>query len=139
METRTATPPVEPSRAPAPSPPPIPARRLREPGWRSLDILRAAALVMGFYLLLRLLWLAHDLLFITFLGVLFGLAVASGADFLERYRIPRGIGSVLIVAAFLGVLIGLGALVAPTLRAQAGELQTLLPQAMNRIEVWIDN
>jgi predicted PurR-regulated permease PerM len=138
METRTATPSVEPPRASAPPPPSL-ARRLREPGWRSLDILRAAALVMGLYLLLRLLWLAHDLFFITFLGVLFGLAVVSGADFLERYRIPRGIGSVLIVAAFLGLIIGLGALVAPALRAQSGELQILLPQAMNRIEGWIDS
>lgn len=137
METRAAPPPVEPPRTPAL--PPGQPRRLREPGWRSLDVLRAAALVMGLYLLLRLLWLAHDLFFVTFLGVLFGLAVASGADILERYRIPRGIGSVLIVAAFLGILIGLGALAAPTLRAQTGELQTLLPEALNRIEAWVDS
>ena len=129
---------AEPPRPAPPAPSPGLARRLREPGWRSLDILRAAALVMALYLLLRLLWLAHDLLFITFLGVLFGLAVASGADFLERYRIPRGVGSVLIVAAFLGVIVGLGALVAPALRAQSSELQTLLPQALNRVEGWID-
>jgi predicted PurR-regulated permease PerM len=94
---------------------------------------------MALYLLLRLLWLAHDLLFITFLGVLFGLAVASGADFLERYRIPRGVGSVLIVAAFLGIIVGLGALVAPALRAQTGELQTLLPEALNRVEAWVED
>ena len=111
----------------------------RPPGWRSLDVLRATALVLGVYLLLQLLWLAHDLLFITFLGVLFGLAVASGADFLERFRIPRGVGSVLVVAAFLGVIAGLGAWAAPTLRAQAGELQTQLPQALERIEGWMDD
>jgi predicted PurR-regulated permease PerM len=111
----------------------------RPPGWRSLDILRATALVFGVYLLLQLLWLAHDLLFITFLGVLFGLAVASGADFLERFRIPRGIGAVLVVLSFLGVIVGLGAWAAPTLREQAGELQTQLPQALNRIEAWMDD
>jgi len=140
MDTRVIPPPVEPPRAtpPATSSASL-SRRLREPGWRSLDILRAAALVMGLYLLLRLLWLAHDLLFITFLGVLFGLAVASGADFLERYRIPRGIGSVLVVAAFLGIIIGLGALVAPALRAQSSELQTLLPQAIDRVEGWVED
>jgi predicted PurR-regulated permease PerM len=119
--------------------PPRPPVTVRPPGWRSLDILRATALVLGLYLLLQLLWLAHDLLFITFLGVLFGLAVGRGADVLERFRLPRGISAVLIVAAFLGIIIGLGAWAAPTLRAQAGELQTQLPQALDRIEGWMDH
>jgi len=113
-------------------------RELRTRGWRSLDILRATALVIGVCLFLALLWVAHDLIFITFLGVLFGLAVASGADYLERFRIPRGIGAVLVVLAFLGILFGLGAWAAPTLRAQSGELQASLPQALNRIEGWVD-
>ena len=114
-------------------------RTPRQPGWRSLDILRAAALVSGLVLLLLLLWVAHDLIFITFLGILFGLAVARGADFLERFRVPRGMGVVLIVIAFLGVLVGLGAWAAPTLRAQSGELQAQLPQAFDRLEKWIES
>lgn len=111
----------------------------RQTGWRSRDILRAAALVMGFYLLLRLLWLAHDLLFITFLGVLFGLPVARAADWLqERFRIPRGAGSALIVLSFVGLLVGIGALAAPTLRQQSEELQRMLPEALARAERWIE-
>lgn len=121
-----------------PTPPSAPPSSPRVPGWKSLDVLRATALVLGVYLLLQLLWLAHDLLFITFLGVLFGLAVGRGADFLERFRIPRGIGAVAVVAAFLSVIVGLGAWSAPTLRAQTGELQTLLPQALDRIGGWMD-
>jgi predicted PurR-regulated permease PerM len=113
-------------------------RNQRTRGWRSLDILRATALVIGVCLFLALLWVAHDLIFITFLGILFGLAVASGADFLERFHIPRGVGAVLVVVAFLGVLFGLGAWAAPTLRAQSSELQASLPQALERIEGWID-
>jgi predicted PurR-regulated permease PerM len=115
------------------------SRTPRQPGWRSLDILRAAALVIGLVLFLLLLWVTHDLIFITFLGILFGLAVARGADFLERYRLPRGVGAVLIVAAFLGIIVGLGAWAAPTLREQSSELQTLLPQALSRLEGWIDS
>jgi predicted PurR-regulated permease PerM len=95
--------------------------------------------VIGLILLLILLWVAHDLIFITFLGILFGLAVARGADFLERFRIPRGVGAVLLVAAFLGLIVGLGAWAAPTLRSQSSELQTLLPQALSRVEGWIDS
>ena len=126
----------------APAPPPsrrVPPEAPRQTGWRSRDVLRTAALVMGFYLLLRLLWLAHDLLFITFLGVLFGLAVARGADWLERYRVPRGVGATLIVLSFVGLLTGLVAWSAPTLRSQFGELQAMLPQALNRFETWVDS
>jgi predicted PurR-regulated permease PerM len=94
---------------------------------------------MGLYLLLRLLWLAHDLLFITFLGILFGLAVARGADWLERFRVPRGLGATLIVLSFVGLLTGLVAWSAPTLRTQFGELQATLPQALDRVETWIES
>jgi predicted PurR-regulated permease PerM len=48
------------------------------------------------------------------------------------------VGATLVVAASLGVIIGLGAWSAPTLRAQAGELQTMLPQAVDRIGGWMD-
>ncbi len=110
----------------------------REHGWRSLDILRATALVLGVYLGLKLLWVAYPILFVAFLGTLFGLAVGRGADFLERLRIPRGLGSALIVFGFLGLLIGVGAWIAPTLREQTGELRTALPQAINRVEDWMN-
>ena len=137
METRAASPAVPRPSVPAP---PLPSLKTpRQPGWRSLDVLRAAALVIGLVLFLLLLWVAHDLIFITFLGILFGLAVGRGADFLERFRLPRGVGAVLVVIAFLGLIVGLGAWAAPTLREQSGELQTQLPQALNRLEGWIDS
>jgi len=111
----------------------------RQPGWRSADVLRAAALVLGLYLVLQLLWLAHDLLLIAFLGVLFGLAVGRGTEVLQRrLRVPRGLGAVLIVFAFVGGLVGLGAWTAPVLRAQFGELRQKLPVAVGRAEDWLD-
>ncbi len=134
MERRVAPPPLDPPVA-------VPvraARPRREPGWPSLDILRAAALVMGLYLVLRLLWVSHQILLITFLGVLFGLAVASGTDYLERLRIPRYLGASLIVLGVLGVFSGLGMWAAPTLREQSTELQKTLPGALDRIEGWLE-
>jgi predicted PurR-regulated permease PerM len=138
MDLRARTPALEPPRA---SRPPLPAepQQDRAAGWRSRDILRAAGLVMGLYLLLRLLWLAHDLLFVTFLGVMFGLAVARGVDWLERFRIPRGAGAALIVLSFAGLLAGVVAMSAPTLRSQFGELQAALPEALDRAESWIES
>src|SRR5687767_9974796 len=50
-------------------------RRARHIGWRSRDILRGAALVLAVYYLLKLFWFVNTLVFVVFLGTLFGLAV----------------------------------------------------------------
>jgi predicted PurR-regulated permease PerM len=115
-----------------------PERRRRIPGWQSRDILRAGALLLGLWIFLKLIWFAHPLMLTVFLGVLFGLAVEGGVDRLQRFRIPRGIGASLIVAAFFALLFGLGAWMAPTLREQARELRTRLPQAIDKVEEWFN-
>jgi predicted PurR-regulated permease PerM len=111
----------------------------RQVGWRSADILRGAALVLGVWLALKLLWVAYPILFVAFLGTLFGLAVARGADFFERLHVPRGLGAALTVFGFLGLLVGLGFWVGPTLRGQLAELRTAVPQSINQVETWLGN
>jgi predicted PurR-regulated permease PerM len=111
-------------------------RHLRRDGWRNADVLRATALVIAVYLAARLFWMASPLFFVAFLGILFGLAVASGVDHLARFRIPRGLGAALIVIAFFGLLIGFGAWMAPTIRSQATEIRHRLPDALERAEAW---
>ena len=111
-------------------------RHLRQDGWRNADVLRATALVIAVYLAARLFWMASPLFFVAFLGILFGLAVASGVDQLARFRIPRGLGAALIVIAFFGLLISFGAWMAPTIRAQATEIRHRLPDALERAEAW---
>src|SRR5438270_1686299 len=111
-------------------------RRRRSMGWRSKDILRTAALVMAMYVGLRLLWFANALFLTAFIGILFGLAVSSGVDHLARWRVPRGIGAALVVLSFLGLLVGFGAWVAPTVRAQSVELRRRLPESIDRLESW---
>lgn len=110
--------------------------RLRRQGWRNSDVMRTAALVLGMYLLVRLFWMANPLFLTAFLGILFGLAVASGVDRLARFRIPRGIGAALIVLAFFGLLFGFGAWMAPTLRSQSAEIRRRLPDALARAQSW---
>ena len=107
-------------------------------GWRSGDVLRATALVTSYLLALALAWVARDIVFTAFLGILFGLAVGAGADRLTRLRIPRGIGAPLVVIAFLGALFGVGAAIAPTVRTQIVELRTRVPEAVDRIEAWVN-
>ena len=113
-------------------------RRERAIGWHSKDVARAAALVMAIYLAMQLLWFANPLVIAAFLGVLFGLAVEAGVDRLERFRIPRGIGAALIVLGFFGFLVGVGAMMAPTLREQSTVLRTKIPEAVDRVEDWIN-
>jgi predicted PurR-regulated permease PerM len=113
-------------------------RRARMVGWRSGDVLRATALVTSYLLALALLWVARDIALTAFLGVLFGLAVGAGAEQLTRLRIPRGIGAPLVVFGFLGALYGVGAAIAPTVREQAIELRTRVPEAVDRIEAWVN-
>lgn len=113
-------------------------RRSRPPGWRSTDILRTAALVIAMYIGARLLWLANPLVLTAFLGVLFGLAVGAGVDWLQRWGIPRGAGAPLIVFTFVALLIGFGTWIAPTLRRQSIELRHKLPESIDRLDAWIN-
>lgn len=139
---------TDPIRAPRPTPPRAPPagpadsarrteRRQRALGWRSRDILRAAALVLGLFFALKVLWLANELVLVAFLGVLFGLALAAGVDRLERKRMPRGLAAAFIVIAFFAALYGLGAAIAPTIALQVQELRTKLPQSIDRVDIWI--
>jgi len=113
-------------------------RRARMIGWRSGDVLRATALVTSYLLALALVWTARDIVLTAFLGVLFGLAVGAGTDVLARLRIPRGIGAPLVVITFLGALFGVGAALAPTVHTQVVELRTRVPEAVDRIEAWVN-
>jgi predicted PurR-regulated permease PerM len=113
-------------------------RHRRKIGWRSRDVVRAAGLVLAMYLALRLLWFANALFLVTFLGILFAIAVSAGADRLERLHIRRGVGAALIVLSFFGLLFGFGAWLAPTLRSQGAELRQKLPEAVDRVEEWLN-
>ena len=101
------------------------------------DLVRVLAIIFGFYIAVRLLWIAHPIVFLFFLGVLFGLPLAQGADWLEKRRVPRGIGVAIILTAFLGLLTAGGIWMAPILRTQSRQLQEQLPQAMDKIDAWL--
>lgn len=101
------------------------------------EVVRLLALIFGSYVAVRLLWIAHPVIFLFFLGVLFGLPIAQGADLFEKRRIPRGVGVAVILTLFLGLLIGGSVGMAPILRAQSKELQQRLPEAMDKIDAWL--
>jgi predicted PurR-regulated permease PerM len=114
-----------------------PGSKASDPGWRTRDILRAAALVAGVYVALRLLWVGRSVFLIGFFGVLLGITLSAGVDRLQRFRIPRGVGALLIVLIGFGALTGLGLLIAPQISQQVGELREQVPQTLDRIERWV--
>jgi predicted PurR-regulated permease PerM len=110
----------------------------RAPAWHSTDVLRTAALVMAMYVAARLVWFASPLVLTAFLGVLFGLAVSAGVDRLTPLGVRRGLAAGFVVFVFFALLVGFGTWMAPTLREQAVELQARLPEAVDRLQSWID-
>jgi predicted PurR-regulated permease PerM len=105
-------------------------------GWRSRDIVRAAALVVGVIAAARGFWAASTVIFAVFLGVLFGLGLTAGVDRLERIHVPRAVAAPGLLLAILGAFVGLGALTAPTLTSQVRELQSRAPEAIDQVVRW---
>lgn len=117
-------------------PDPLPPERR---GWRTADLTRAAVIVLAVWFGLQLLWSVRSLAILVFLATLFGIAVARGVDYLERFRIRRGIASALIVLGTLGGIGGVLALTAPTLIEQGRQLQQEFPAAVAKVQTWIDS
>lgn len=104
----------------------------------SAAALKVAAIVIGVIVALRFLWIAHAIFIVAFLGVLLGLAMERAVDWLERIRIPRGLGAPLVLVAGLAVVAGIGAMIGPSIRDQSKELSKELPKAMERVEQWVN-
>jgi predicted PurR-regulated permease PerM len=121
-----------------PTPAPRPERRSRAIGWRTGDVLRAAAAVIGFYLAIRLIWVAQSVFLTAFLGILFGLAVSAGVEWLQpRVRLPRGLLAALIVLSSAGMIVMFFVVSGPVLAEQSRELRTKLPEAIDKFDAWL--
>src|SRR5687768_10610105 len=105
---------------------------------RDKTALRIALWLAAMYVVLMLLWRTRSIILTVFLGVLFVIAVSAGTDRLQKIRIPRALGAPLIVLAFLGLLGAFGAWMGPTVREQSSELRTKLPEALEKLENWIE-
>ena len=102
-----------------------------------LDAVIVGASVVALLVALLLLWQTRTLVLTVFLGVLFALAVSAGVDRLQRRKIPRGIAAPLIVFVFIGLFAAFGNWIGPTVREQSMELRTKLPEALEKLENWV--
>jgi predicted PurR-regulated permease PerM len=100
---------------------------------RSRDVVRITLIATAVIVGLVGLWYASTILIFVFLGILLGLPLTVGVDRLARWRIPRALGALVVVAAVLGALAGIGAGLAPTLTEQAQEIRARLPEAAQKV------
>jgi predicted PurR-regulated permease PerM len=108
------------------------------PRWRSSDILRVTAIVVGVCLALVLLWEVQDVVFLAFMGVLFGLALSGAADLAERkLRVPRTVAAPIILILVLASIVGLTSLAAPQVASQVREVRTQVPQVVGTVRRWV--
>jgi predicted PurR-regulated permease PerM len=96
-------------------------------------------MVVALAVALLVLWRTRTIVLTVFLGVLFALAVSAGADRLQRWKIPRGVAAPLIVFAFVGLVAAFGSWIGPTVREQTVELRTKLPDALEKLEEWVQS
>jgi predicted PurR-regulated permease PerM len=103
----------------------------------SAAALRVTAIVLGVLIALRFLWIAQSIFIVAFLGILLGLPVSRGADYLERLHIRRAFGAPLVLFAGVGVLIAAFTFMAPSLRIQTRQLSDELPQLLEDADRWL--
>lgn len=102
------------------------------------DLVRAALVVIFILVALQLLWAARLLVMTAFLGILFGLSAARATDILlTKVRAKRQIIAAIVVLSATALLILIFSWMGPTLIEQSDDLRTKLPEAVEKIEVWI--
>jgi predicted PurR-regulated permease PerM len=105
---------------------------------RDKTALRIVVWLGALYVVLHLFWRTRNIILVVFLGVLFAIAVSAGTDRLQKLRVPRAIGAPLIVLAFIGLLGAFGTWIGPTVRQQSTELRQKLPEALDKLEKWVE-
>jgi len=101
---------------------------------RAATALKVTGIVFAVLIALRFLWIAHAIFIVTLLGILLGLALARAVDFLEKYKVRRGLGAAATMIVLIGFLVGIGAMVAPSIRRQTSDLAKELPKVIDQIE-----
>ena len=85
-----------------------------------------------------LLWVAGTLLAPFVLGLALAYLLSPAVAWLDRRRVPRWLGSVLVVLPFLAGLVVLLALLVPALQRQVVQGAQQLPVLLGRLADWLD-
>lgn len=98
---------------------------------------KATLLVLGVFAVINGLWLARDIVFIGFLGVLFGLFLSIFVDRLEPY-LPRWLATILVFLVWVALLALFFVLAWPSLQGQIATIRQEVPRIVEGISAWIE-
>lgn len=101
-------------------------------------IAKATLLVIGLWALANAIWLARDILFITFFALLVASFLSIFVEPLHRRGISRSISAPLVLVAMFAILVLTFLIAWPTLREQFGVIQQQLPPAIDGVQEWLE-
>lgn len=100
-------------------------------------VAKATLIVIGLWALANLLWLARDILFITFFALLVASFLTIFVEPLHDRGVKRALAAPLVLLIMLLAVAGLSVLAWPTLREQIIVIQEQLPQAFDQFQDWL--
>jgi predicted PurR-regulated permease PerM len=104
--------------------------------WSLEFVAKGTLIVIGLWALANGIWMARDVLFITFFALLIASFLSIFVEPLHRRGVSRAIAAPAVLAAFILLLVGLALVVWPTLSAQFDVIREQLPSAIDRLQKW---
>jgi predicted PurR-regulated permease PerM len=101
-------------------------------------VAKATLVVIVLWALANLVWLARDVLFITFFALLVASFLSIFVEPLHERGVNRALSAPLILILLTAMFVGLFLLAWPTLREQFLLIQTQLPPAIERVQEWFE-
>lgn len=101
-------------------------------------VAKAALVVIGLWALANLLWLARDVLFITFFALLIASFLSIFVEPLYERGVSRAVSAPLVLILITATLVGFSILAWPTLREQFSVIQQQLPPAIDSVQEWME-
>jgi putative heme transporter len=121
---------------------PQPAAVFAPPGWLR-DLGRTAWLALGVLALIAaitwLLGLAQAIVTPVLVGLLVATVTSPLVAVLQRHRVPRTAGALLILAAFVVLAVVIGLMVIDTLVAQRDKIDQYADEAAARLQSWMES
>jgi predicted PurR-regulated permease PerM len=101
-------------------------------------VAKATLIVIGLWALANVLWLARDILFVTFFALLVASFLSIFVEPLHRRGISRSITAPAVLLLVVLILVAVFVLSWPTLNAQFAVIRQQLPPALDQLQTWLE-
>lgn len=96
------------------------------------------AVTTGFLLVLALFWYGMDIILLAFAGVLLAVFLNGLAHYVSEWtKLTRGWSLLIVSVSLIGLMVGLGFLLAPGIAQQSDELSKELPKSVEKLRDYI--